>query len=143
MDDTEVCGELNDYLSLPIEKVHDPIGWWWDHKAMYPKLSHMAFDYLSVPDMCIRSIMLTNQTATSTAVECLFLQGHQLLHFTRSCLSLAMIHSFLCFGDWSWKDLVDMCYIPFHSLDSDLFPIISNSKFKFPYFVIHDYARIF
>ena len=56
MDDTEVCGELNDYLSLPIEKVHDPIGWWWDHKAMYPKLSHMAFDYLSVSDMCIRII---------------------------------------------------------------------------------------
>ena len=53
MDDLEVCGKLDDYISLSIEKVHDPIGWWWDHKAMYPKLSCMAFDYLSVPGMCV------------------------------------------------------------------------------------------
>ena len=52
--------------------------------------------------------ILINCTATSTAVEHLFLQGCQLLHFTRSQLSPSMIHAFLCFGDWSWKDLVDM-----------------------------------
>jgi hypothetical protein len=41
--------ELDDYLSLAIEKVSDPIAWWWDHQKAYPKLSAMAFDYLSVP----------------------------------------------------------------------------------------------
>ncbi|KAH8991626.1 hypothetical protein EDB86DRAFT_2806486 [Lactarius hatsudake] len=46
--------------------------------------------------------------ATSTAVEQLFSQGQQLLHFTRSQLSPAMIHTFLCFGDWSQKGVVDM-----------------------------------
>ena len=51
MEDIEARGELDDYLSLPIEKVRDPIGWWWEHKAMYPKLSAMAFDYLSIPGM--------------------------------------------------------------------------------------------
>ena len=38
---------------------------------------------------------------------------------------------------------VQSCYVPFHSLDSDLFPIISNSRFRFPYFIIRDYPRIF
>jgi hypothetical protein len=41
--------ELDDYLSQAIEKVSDPISWWWDHRKVYPKLSAMAFDYLSVP----------------------------------------------------------------------------------------------
>jgi hypothetical protein len=41
--------ELDDYLSQAIEKVRDPIQWWWDHRSVYPKLSQMAFDYLSIP----------------------------------------------------------------------------------------------
>jgi len=41
--------ELDDYLLQPIEKVHDPILCWWDHHSVYPKLSQMAFDYLSIP----------------------------------------------------------------------------------------------
>ena len=43
--------ELDDYLSQPIEKVHDPIAWWWDHHHIFPK-SKIAFDYLSIPSMC-------------------------------------------------------------------------------------------
>jgi hypothetical protein len=41
--------ELDEYLSQPIEKVRDPMKWWWDHRHVYPKLSSMALDYLSVP----------------------------------------------------------------------------------------------
>ena len=44
--------------------------------------------------------------ATSTAVERVFSQGRQLLHFTRNRLSGASIRSLLCFGDWSRKDLI-------------------------------------
>ena len=44
--------ELDDYLSQPIEKVRNPITWWWDHRHIFPKLSKMAFDYLSIPGMC-------------------------------------------------------------------------------------------
>ncbi|KAF8222390.1 hypothetical protein L208DRAFT_1157979, partial [Tricholoma matsutake] len=46
--------------------------------------------------------------AMSTAVKQLFSQGCQLLHFTHSHLSPSMICAFLCFWDWSQKDLVDM-----------------------------------
>lgn len=95
MDSIEAPNELDEYLSQPLEKVRDPIAWWWEHRVIYPRLSVMALDYLSIP-------------ATSTAVERLFSQGRQLLHFTRSQLSPAMIRAFLCFGDWSRKGVVDM-----------------------------------
>ena len=52
--------------------------------------------------------MVICTVATSTAVERLFSQGRQLLHFTRNRLSPSMIRSFLCFGDWGRKDIVDM-----------------------------------
>jgi hypothetical protein len=44
--------------------------------------------------------------ATSTAVEHVFSQGRQLLHFTCNRLSGLSIQSLLCFGDWSRKDLI-------------------------------------
>ena len=46
--------------------------------------------------------------ATSTAVERLFSQGRQLLHFTRNRLSPDTMCSSLCFGDWCRRELVDM-----------------------------------
>ena len=46
--------------------------------------------------------------ATSTAVERVFSQGRQLLHFTRNRLSPALIWASLCFGDWSRKNMVHM-----------------------------------
>jgi len=49
MDGLEEMNELDEYLAQPIEKVRNPIGWWWDHRAMFPYLSIMALDYLSVP----------------------------------------------------------------------------------------------
>jgi hypothetical protein len=49
MDGIQTVNELDEYLSKPLEKVRDPIAWWWDHRVSYPKLSKMALDYLSVP----------------------------------------------------------------------------------------------
>ena len=49
MDDLEEADELDDYLSKSLEKVCDPLEWWWDHHASYLKLSKMAFDFLSIP----------------------------------------------------------------------------------------------
>ena len=51
MDSLKEINELNNYLSQAIEKVTDPIKWWWDHQKVFPKLSAMAFDFLSVPGM--------------------------------------------------------------------------------------------
>jgi hypothetical protein len=81
MDGLVDVNELDDYLSQAIEKVSDPIGWWWDHWKVYPKLSAMAFDYLSVPGKfyLLRFVRLFTDglwfLATSTAVERLFSQG--------------------------------------------------------------------
>jgi hypothetical protein len=52
MDGIQVTSELDEYLSQAIEKVRDPIAWWWDHQKVYPQLSAMAFDFLSIPGMC-------------------------------------------------------------------------------------------
>jgi len=103
--------ELDDYLSQAVEKVRDPIAWWWDHWKVFPRLSAMAFDYLSIPGRFLFSTLsyvLTSYLATSTAVKRVFSQGRQLLHFTRNWLSPASIWASLCFGDWCCKDIVRM-----------------------------------
>ena len=41
--------ELEEYLKLPIEKVMDPLMWWYNNRNVYPCLSRMALDYLSAP----------------------------------------------------------------------------------------------
>ena len=78
---------------------------------VYPKLSAMAFNFLSVPGMSyllVLKFQLIIFKAMSTAVEHLFSQGQQLLHFTWNCMSPSMIHAFLCLGDWGKRDLIDM-----------------------------------
>jgi hypothetical protein len=41
--------EIQEYLSLPVENVKDPLKWWIDNKYIYPNLHRMALDYLSIP----------------------------------------------------------------------------------------------
>jgi hypothetical protein len=48
MDGADDHNKLDNYLSQPLEKVHDPIVWWWEHQVMFPMLSAMAFNYLSI-----------------------------------------------------------------------------------------------
>ena len=78
MDGLKDTNELDEYLSKAIKKVTDPIKWWWDHRMVYPKLSAMAFDFLSVPGMLYLLMLrfkLIIFKATSTIVEHLFSQG--------------------------------------------------------------------
>jgi hypothetical protein len=49
MDGIEEPHEINVYLTSTVEKVKDPLMWWWDHRKVYPNLSTMALDYLSAP----------------------------------------------------------------------------------------------
>ena len=49
MDDLKEADKLDDYLTTPLEKVCDPLQWWWGHCTSYPMLSKMAFDFLSIP----------------------------------------------------------------------------------------------
>ena len=45
----ELRDELDRYLSTDPEHVVDEMMWWMERKSMYPNLSHMALDYLSIP----------------------------------------------------------------------------------------------
>jgi hypothetical protein len=44
--------KLDEYMRSPPENVKDPLQWWAQHAAMYPALSRMALDYLSIPGTC-------------------------------------------------------------------------------------------
>ncbi len=46
---TELCDELDHYLSSDPEHVVDAVCWWHDHRVEYPCLSRMAIDYLVIP----------------------------------------------------------------------------------------------
>ena len=45
----EFCDELECYLATAVEDVKDALKWWFDRRASFPRLSHMARDYLSIP----------------------------------------------------------------------------------------------
>jgi hypothetical protein len=46
---TSRTSELDEYLCKPVDNVKDPLKWWVAHHHIYPNLSHMALDYLSIP----------------------------------------------------------------------------------------------
>lgn len=46
---TELRDELDRYLSTDPEHVTDVLLWWQEHRAMFPCLSRMALDYLTIP----------------------------------------------------------------------------------------------
>jgi hAT family C-terminal dimerisation region len=47
--------ELERYLGMETEQVLDALLWWFEHKKVYPRLSRMALDYLSIPGESINS----------------------------------------------------------------------------------------
>ena len=47
----ELCTELTQYLSTGPENVKDPLLWWVEMRAVYPRLSRMARNYLCIPGM--------------------------------------------------------------------------------------------
>jgi hypothetical protein len=44
--------ELNRYLATDVEDVKDGLMWWYERRATFPRLSHMAQDYLSISGKC-------------------------------------------------------------------------------------------
>jgi len=43
--------EIQEYLSLSVENVKEPLKWWMNNRFVYPNLHRMALDYLSIPGM--------------------------------------------------------------------------------------------
>ena len=52
----ELHDELDQYLATDLEQVagnagKDVISWWYERQGVYPRLHHMALDYLTIPGM--------------------------------------------------------------------------------------------
>jgi hypothetical protein len=78
---------------VDIEQTDDAVRWWHERRAIYPKLSCMAIDYLTIP-------------ATSVDVERVFSRGRLLLSHVRSRLSVQSTRALLCLGNWSMLNLI-------------------------------------
>jgi hypothetical protein len=48
---TNLCSELDQYLGTGVEYVADPIAWWHECCTLYPQLSRMALDFLTISGM--------------------------------------------------------------------------------------------
>jgi hypothetical protein len=46
---SDLRDELERYLSSDPEHVVDVLSWWFERKHMYPALSRMVMDYLTIP----------------------------------------------------------------------------------------------
>jgi len=46
---SDLRGELERYLRTDPEYVPDVLAWWHEQRKVYPRLSRMAKDYLSIP----------------------------------------------------------------------------------------------
>ena len=102
--------DLDCYLSTDPEQVPDVIAWWHERQAMFPCLSRMALDYLSIPSKSLLLFAtwtaLIHQTATSVAVERVFGRGRLMLSHVRNKLMAQSAHALLCLGDWSRQGFV-------------------------------------
>lgn len=105
--------ELQLYLTTEHEDVANPISWWYEKRNTYPRLYHMALDYLNIPgtfSVHWSLISLIYDTivviATSVEVERLFSQGCLVLSHTRSRLSVNSTRALICLGSWSLLGLV-------------------------------------
>lgn len=109
----ELRDELEKYLSTDPEAVEDVLMWWHRNRAMYPYLSRMALDYLTIPGVFFYrshpSQVNSNDyflPATSVDVERVFSRGRLVLSHVRSRLSAQSTRALLCLGSWSLLDLV-------------------------------------
>jgi hypothetical protein len=83
-----VKDELTQYLSTGTLQTDSPLLWWHQNSHVYPRLSRMALDYLSIP-------------STTVDVERTFSQGRLVLSHVRSRLSIQSTRALMCLGSWS------------------------------------------
>ncbi|CDO75086.1 hypothetical protein BN946_scf185010.g11 [Trametes cinnabarina] len=96
-EDATLTSELDRYLQEPCERLKhtdNALNWWHDRRGIYPCLSRMAADYLSIP-------------ATSVDVERVFSKGRLLLSHLRNGMSAQTTRALMCLHYWTKLDLVD------------------------------------
>ena len=110
---TALANELTQYLATPVEVAKDPLMWWVKKQAMYPCLSRMACNYLSIPGLSfyiyihIKLTLYSNLLATSVDVERIFSKGRLILSHVCNHLSVNLTRGLLCLGAWSKLGLVN------------------------------------
>jgi hAT family C-terminal dimerisation region len=75
------------FNEVPAEPDIDILDWWQRHEAIYPNLSRMACDYLSIP-------------ATSVPSERLFSDAGLLITDRRNRFSTKTIRACICLDSW-------------------------------------------
>jgi hypothetical protein len=101
--------ELTRFLTSPTERTLDPLRWWADRQAIYPRLSRMARDYLLVPgkfSFLLIIIFLIISLATSVDVERVFSKGRLILSHVRNRLSVESMRAVMCLNNWITAGLV-------------------------------------
>lgn len=108
---TDLGDELDRCLCTDVEHVTNPLAWWYKWHAVYPCLSCMALDYLTIPGECctccqydFSSLMIFS--ATSINIEQLFSRGCLIGTHTCSQLSAQVTRALLCLGAWSHFNLI-------------------------------------
>lgn len=99
--------ELERYLETPPEKIKPDgaLQWWYENQSMFPHLSRMAMNYLTIPGERFGFLMYAmsdiTAIATSVDVERVFSKGRILLSHVRNRLSAQTTRAVLCVGSWS------------------------------------------
>jgi hypothetical protein len=107
---TELDAYLNSDVADPGK--NGPLFWWYEHAHIYPHLSRMALDYLSIPGKFFMklpaqySLLTTYFLATTVDVERTFSQGRIVLSHIRSRLSVQSTRALMCLGSWSQTGFV-------------------------------------
>jgi hypothetical protein len=108
---TNLHSELDQYLSTNVVYVADPIAWWHEHCTLYPQLSQMALNFLTIPGMCfiVHFLMFHHQyiiIATSIDVEQLFSHGCLILSHVHSHMSSPTTCALIYLRIWSQLNLI-------------------------------------
>jgi hypothetical protein len=106
---SELRDELHQYLNTDPEFVDNVLAWWFEKCTMYPRLSRIALDYLTIPGefncyLLKRHLMVF--PATSIDVERIFSRGRLILSHICNRLSAQTTHALLCLGSWSLLGMV-------------------------------------
>jgi len=103
--------KLQHYLALDIEDMMDALKWWYERHGLFPCLSYMACNYLSIPS---KQYLLTSvqgakslvPVATTVDVKCVFSCSCLVLPYFCGCLTVQSTHASLCVGLWSSQGFV-------------------------------------
>jgi len=92
-----------------VEKVKDPLMWWYERCDRFPRLSHMARDYLTIPGKWYSSKFDYNLiffSASTVDIERIFSQGRLVLSHICNHLSIQSTHACMCVSAWSLLGLI-------------------------------------